>query len=81
MNRFMLNGYLTVTSGLHKIQNPPARRCQPRPMILPPFTSTAPTIGFGEVMPQPSGRARRMNWASDIADSVAADGKRLKRKG
>ena len=28
-----------------------ARRCQPRPMILPLLTSTAPTIGFGEVVP------------------------------
>jgi len=24
---------------------------KPRPMIFPPFTSTAPTIGFGEVAP------------------------------
>jgi len=24
---------------------------KPRPMILPPFTSSAPTIGFGEVAP------------------------------
>src|SRR6266487_3884226 len=23
------------------------RQCQPRPMIFPPFTNTAPTIGFG----------------------------------
>ena len=28
-----------------------ARLCQPRPMILPPFTSNAPTIGFGDVAP------------------------------
>ena len=30
---------------------PPAPRCQPRPMILPAFTRTAPTIGLGEVVP------------------------------
>ena len=29
----------------------PARRCQPRPMILPRRTNTAPTNGFGDVSP------------------------------
>src|SRR6266516_5454133 len=37
---------------------PPAPRCQPWPMILPCFTSTAPTVGFGDVVPYPR-RARR----------------------
>src|SRR6266496_749216 len=50
----------------------PACRCRPRPMIFPPFTNTAPTIGLDEFVPQPrraSRRARRMNWASDIMPS------------
>src|SRR6266508_3562539 len=45
----------------------PARRCQPWPIILPFFTSTAPTMGLGEVAPQPRrarSRACRRNCVS-----------------
>ncbi|MGA2853342.1 MAG: hypothetical protein ABSE90_04355 [Verrucomicrobiota bacterium] len=40
------------------------RRCQPRPVIVPPFTSAAPTIGFGEAAPaapgEPEGEAHEL---------------------
>lgn len=45
----------------------PARLCQPLPMSFPALTSTAPTIGFGEVRPQPflaRPKARRIQCTS-----------------
>jgi len=40
-----------VKGGDFRARKPAVRRCQLRPAILPPFTSTAPTIGLGEVVP------------------------------
>ena len=40
-----------ILDGVHLGVRQPARRCQPRPMILPRRTRTAPTIGLGDVSP------------------------------
>src|SRR5258706_3825637 len=57
----------------------PARLCQPSPMMRPPRTSTAPTAGFGLVLPTPrraSANARRMkrsSWGVNLIGSRVAN--------
>src|SRR6185312_826542 len=54
---------------------PPARSCQPSPMILPSFATTQPTRGFGCVVAAPraaSSSARAMAWRSKSEKVVIA---------